>query len=69
MARDTFHYHKIDADVAERMVYIRRLFIELAEFLEVLLPDGRSKALCLTHLEDALMRAIQSEAVANGVKQ
>jgi hypothetical protein len=32
-------------------------FIELGDYIEHTVPDGRDKSLALTHLEDALMRA------------
>ena len=66
MARETFHYHKVNKESAVRMTEVRAQFIELADYLEYALPDGRSKSLCFTHLEDACMRAIQAEALEHG---
>ena len=68
MARDTFHYHKVDETVATHMADVRKIFIDTAEILEVTLPEGRPKSLCLTHLEDASMRAIQAIALEHGTK-
>lgn len=36
---------------------LRALTIELAEGIDVLVPDGRDKSIALTALEDVLMRA------------
>lgn len=56
--------HKdIPASAMLEMDIIRQQFIDLASVVAATCPEGRSKSLCLTYLEDALMRAIQSLAL------
>ncbi|WP_157005710.1 DUF7681 family protein [Microbacterium trichothecenolyticum] len=40
-----------------RIVAMRSHVVELAEYIEALVPEGRDKSLALTALEDVLMRA------------
>jgi hypothetical protein len=48
--------------VAGTMDEIRGVYMELAVRMAELLPVGRDQALCITHLENSLMRAIASVA-------
>lgn len=67
MARETIHYHKVTNEQAIKMMeYVRKNIGTLFEDLEDLLPNGRSKSLALTHLEDVLMRSIQAIAIEHG---
>ena len=59
----TMGFHPGHADVAPLYSELRRRFRELAHHVNDVCPDGRLKSLAITHLEDALMRAIQSIAV------
>jgi hypothetical protein len=52
--RSRYSFHKIDADGVTKMKNIRRYVKNLAEAIDMLCPDGRSKATALTHL-DAVM--------------
>lgn len=60
-----FDYHPPRDDQA-RLAHesVRAGCKALAQFLDAKLPDGREKALAITHLEDAMMWA--NAAVARG---
>jgi hypothetical protein len=59
-----FFYHNVRAQVAEQhMAQIRLRYIALAEQVLALCPPTRARSLALTHLEESLMRAIQSLAL------
>lgn len=68
MAWKELYSHKPDSEQIERMIHIRSQYIELADYLLNVLPEGRPKSLAKTHLEDSLMRAIQAVALL-GEKQ
>jgi hypothetical protein len=59
----TMGFHPGNADVAPMYEDLRARFMGLANHVNVVCPDGRCKSLAVTHLEEALMRAIQSIAV------
>lgn len=59
----TMGFHPGTAEVGATMGDLRAQFITLAEQVNETCPPGRAKALALTHLEDALMRAIQALAM------
>lgn len=56
-----FGYHKVTTDgekpTVEMHKMTRKKFRELAEFLDTLLPEGRSKSVTFTNLETAAMWA------------
>ncbi len=52
-----FGYHRATPQTGPQHQQIRRNFIEFANFLNVILPDGRAKATVFTRLEDASMWA------------
>lgn len=60
----TMGFHPGTADTAPMYAQLRSMFIELAHHVNETCPDGRCKSLAITHLEEALMRSIQSIAVA-----
>jgi len=59
----TMGFHPGHADVANLYAGLRSVFRETAHHVNDVCPDGRLKSLAITHLEDALMRAIQAIAV------
>ena len=63
-----FTYHKdISHETQMVMESVRQFYVNLAEFLIVALPEGRSKSIgdiALTYLEESEMRAIQSLALS-----
>lgn len=59
----TMGFHPGNPNVAPIYEEMRERFRELAHHINAVCPDGRVKSLAITHLEDALMRAIQSVAV------
>lgn len=59
----TMGFHPGNAEVAPTYENLRARFIELGHFVNDTCPDGRCKSLAITHLEESLMRAIQSVAV------
>lgn len=57
-------YHKdIPIEYLESMDEVRQRYVDLAEMILKLCPEGRSKSLALTYLEESLTRAIQSLAL------
>ena len=70
MARDTLHFHTVrDMNNINLMEAVRKKYIELDEYLTSVLPQSRSASICFTHLEDSLMRAIQSIALLGEKKE
>lgn len=67
MGLECIHYHQVGTATAAKMADIRGHFIALGELLDERLPQGRSRSLALTALEESCMRAIQAYAVAEGV--
>lgn len=61
-----FYYHSITLEVAARMTEIRAQYHALAQLLVATCPTNRELSLALTHLEESLMRSIQSLAVMQG---
>ncbi len=59
---DKFTYHPPSDAGAQRHESLSRVFVDLAEAVESLCPDGREKSLAFTSLEQAKMWA--SAAVA-----
>lgn len=59
----TMGFHPGSADTAPLYGELRERFRILAHHVNDVCPDGRLKSLVITHLEDALMRSIQSIAV------
>ena len=59
----SFHPARRENGQPERYEALRNAFKELSHFVNGFCPDGRAKSLSLTHLEEALMRAIQAIAV------
>jgi vacuolar-type H+-ATPase subunit C/Vma6 len=59
----TMGFHPGNKDVANVYAELRERFRELATHVNKVCPDGRVKSLAITHLEDALMSAIQAIAV------
>lgn len=55
-------YSPPDAERVKVHEAINRKVIEVAQWLNEILPEGRNKSLALTHLEDVQMRA--NKAVA-----
>jgi hypothetical protein len=59
-----FFFHNVRGMVAEsHMAMVREQYIALAEAVLALCPPTRARSLALTHLEESLMRAIQSLAL------
>lgn len=56
-------FHPGTRDSAPRFEKLRTLLIEASTQVNSLVPPGRDKSLALTHLEDALMRAIRGVAI------
>ena len=50
-----FAYHRPGPDKVAAHEAVRARCLELAEFLNANVPDGREKALAITHLEDTMM--------------
>lgn len=63
MAWKELYNHRPDDALAQRMIDLRSHYIGLGEIILKELPEGRSKSLAKTHLEESLMRAIQSLAL------
>lgn len=49
-----FLYHAPDAEKAELHEKVRGLFLQVARYFNDNLPEGREKALVMTHLEEAM---------------
>lgn len=64
----TFCYHTVPTGVQIQMAVLRAQYVTLAVQLLRNGPPTHSQSLALTHLEDALMRAIQDMALT-GVPQ
>lgn len=47
-----------DEQTAEDLGQIRSMFAGILTAIDPLLPDGREKALCYTHIEEACMYAM-----------
>ena len=61
---ECFIYHKdIPKGSMELMEVYRQIYVDLAVSIKVDLPEGRSKSLALTHLEESLTRCIQALAL------
>lgn len=60
-----FSYHKPDAAKAVLHADIRGKALDLALWLDTVLPEGREKSLALTHLEDVMMWSNASVARNN----
>lgn len=58
-----FYHSHIPDDALQVMKKVRQEYVNLAMYLVKALPEGRSKSLALTYMEDSLMRAIQSMAL------
>jgi len=58
-------YHTIPPNsvAMKHMELLRKQYIILAQLVLDLCPHGRSRSLAFTHLEESLMRAIQSVAL------
>jgi len=59
----TMGFHPGNPSVAPVYEDLRAKFIALAHHVDHTCPDGRVKSLAITHLEESLMRAIQSIAI------
>lgn len=66
-----FYFHSVPQDsiVVSLMKDLRKQYIQLAISVEDLCENNRERSLALTYLEDSLMRAIQSLALAHGKKE
>ena len=60
--KNRFGYHKATDKTGPQHAAVRGLFIQLAESLAFILPDGRAKSVAFTELENASMWA--NKAVA-----
>lgn len=60
---NTMGFHPGNPTVAPTYEMLRTEFRKLAHLVNGICPDGRCKSLAITHLEDALMRTIQSIAI------
>lgn len=60
-----FSYHKPDGAKIVLHADVRDRALDLALWLDTVLPDGREKSLAITHLEDAMMWANASVARNN----
>lgn len=65
---DAFYDHRIDEPTSAEMSIMRVAYIDLANLVDGLLEQSRSKSLAMTHLEDSLMRAVQGLAIDRGEK-
>jgi hypothetical protein len=64
-----FDTHDVDGEAYSRMSAVRIRIRQLVEEIDVLVPDGREKALLMTHLEEAMFWAnagIAREFVVHG---
>ncbi|MGA2223542.1 MAG: hypothetical protein ABSH41_03760 [Syntrophobacteraceae bacterium] len=52
-----FAYHAPSELKVKRHAFVRESIKKIADTINVLVPDGREKALAITHLEDAMMWA------------
>ena len=55
--RSRYSFHKVDADGIQKMKTIRRHVRELANAIDIVCPDGRSKASALTSLDSVMTQA------------
>ena len=60
--RERFSYHKPSPEGVERHQRLTDAFVQLAQIVNVVCPEGREKSLVFTKLEEAKMMA--SAAVA-----
>lgn len=60
----TFLYHTVDKSTQDHMDILRSQGLRLALNILRSGPPSRSQELALTHLEDAMMRAIQTLALS-----
>ena len=63
--RDRFEYHPPSKNGADRHDRLSKRFVELAQEIDSICPDGREKALAFTKLEESKFWA--SAAVARNV--
>lgn len=52
--RNRFVFHPATADTAPKHEDVRTEFVDLALFLNGLLPESREKSLCLTALQEGM---------------
>lgn len=52
-----FRFHPANPETGQRHGVIRDACRDFAEFLNAQIPDGREKALAITHLEEVMMWA------------
>jgi hypothetical protein len=57
------HFVQPGSVAMRHMDSLRKQYIALAQSMLDLCPPGRSRSLAFTHLEESLMRAIQSLAI------
>lgn len=62
-----FGYHRATADSAPKHARVRELFLEVANSLNVLIPDGRDKATAMTKLQEAMHWSNSAIAMENDV--
>jgi hypothetical protein len=55
--KNNFTYHKPTEDMESCIKDLRYLFEELAEHINIYVPEGREKALAITKIEEAMMWA------------
>ena len=66
-----FNYVRYDEEATKKQAEFKAAFEDLERLAEVNLPEGRAKALFLTHLEIAYMwtgKAIRDEQIGRGVQ-
>jgi len=62
-----FGYHRATAISAPTHARVRELCLELARSFNIILPDGRDKALTMTALQETMHWANSAIAMANDV--
>mgnify|MGYP001614939331 CR=1 FL=1 len=66
LVKDTYpgmFHHQVSDGIALEIRILRDAFLFLSQRCMLMLPENRAKSLCMTPLEDALMRGIQSLAL------
>lgn len=62
-----FGFHPADTEEKRKNhASVRGSFINIALLMNALLPDGRNKSVCLTHLEEACRAANAALALSHG---
>lgn len=65
----TMLYQKVSPAGCERIAFVRKQYYNLGKIILECCPESRATSLAVTHLEESLLRAIQSIALVEGTAE